>query len=185
MKKIIISEELVDPQSLTNLKNLDMSGIKYNKTNHQLLMSINSAAEQRKQQVTLGNSTGNSVEITKISDKGIPPIPDIKDIVSDSDAVADKNSPYNRVKYFLDILKNLKDIVSWENKKIIISKIDEKPTSTTGTNAVRDLTAARQIFDKLTPGVDTISSLDKKSKNLPQQESIVTEEINRIKQLMK
>ena len=189
MKKKFIFEELVVPSTLTDLKNLNLSAINNNQTDKKLLEDINSAAKQRNQTVSLGNSTGNSVEITKISDTGKPPIPEISDLTNN--AAADPDSPYNRVKYFVDILKT-NYTINWDyNKMVITTKTDStNPNSVTTvntTNKPNDLSGAKAIFSALTSntiGQLVPSALGKKAKEV-ETESIVTEEINRIKQLMK
>lgn len=188
MKKNFIFEELVDPSSLTaTFTSLDMSAIKNVKTDNQLLTDINSAAKQRNQTVSLGNSTGNSVEITKISDTGTPSIPEIS-ALSDN-AAADLNSPYNRVKYFVDILKTKGYVINWGNGKMTITKTKTdnkvtKPEIEKDDNQPKDFSSAQSVLTSiLSPSVSALNLL--KNKKSTKNESMVKEEINRIKQLMK
>lgn len=184
MKKIIILEELVLPSSLTNLNRLDMSAINTVKTDNQLLTDINAAAEERKQKVTIGNSKGNSVGIIKFSDGDNPNM-----LVSSlSDDVTPK-SDYSRVKYFTDILKSKGYIINWANGKMTITKSDDKVTKPkidkNDTDDISpDLSGAQAMLTSmLAPSISDLNIL--KNKKSPKIESIVKEEINRIKKLMK
>lgn len=196
MKKKLISEELVDVSKLT-LNNLDTTAIKNVKTNNGLLTDIDNAAKSRNQIVTIGSSNGNTVSITKFSDS-INPNMEVSKLVED----VNPNSDYNRVKYFTDSLKNSgyslnstgDKVITWGNGKMDISKkeevkTEEKPktdSKTDNENAKQndELSQAREIVKgALTPDLQSFQKIAKQKS--VQTESLVKEEINRIKQLMK
>ena len=183
MKKNFIFEELVDPSSLTTtLSRLDTSSIKNIKTDDGLLKDIQSAAEERKMMVTISTSTGNSVGITKFSDGKNNNM-----LVSNLSDDVNPESDYSRVKYFTNLLKNKGFIINWDNGKMTITKTDDKvtkPEIEKVNNRPTDFSNAQSILTSvLSPSVSALNLL--KNKKSTKNESMVKEEINRIKQLMK
>jgi hypothetical protein len=190
MKKILISEELVDVSTLT-LNNIDTTAIKNVKTDNGLLTDINNAAKNRNQIVTIGSSNGNTVSITKFSDSVNPNI-EVSKLVED----VNPNSDYNRVKYFTDDLKKNGyvlnstggKVITWGNGKMTISKTEKtQSVSLSGTSTPSidtDTTEAETLLKQMiSPEVSKFNILNPMKKT--KTESLVKEEINRIKQLMK
>lgn len=198
MKKNFIFEELVDPSSLTTLKNLNLSAIKGVKTDNELLTDINDAASKQNQTVTINTSNGNSVGITNFVYLDNNYSIDVSKVKEDPKLESD----YGRVKYFTDMLKKKgyllnstgSKVINWGDGKMTITKTDDKVTKPE-TDKNKDEKSpeetskyakdADNILKALTSDkIGQLSPLGSKPKEV-QTESIVTEEINRIKQLMK
>lgn len=185
MKKKFIFEELVDPSSLT-LNNLDMSAIKNIKTDNKLLTDINETAGKLITKVTINKSTGNSVEITNFVYNA--PQYNLVVINVKDDLTLKTDSDYNRVKYLTDDLKKKGYTVNWSiGTNITITKTDDKvtkPEIEKVNNQPTDFSNAQSILTSvLSPSISALNLL--KNKKSTKNESMVKEEINRIKQLMK